>query len=298
MKFPPWTPPDLIERYKELVPKAKSEKKRIEESIGRHGHQELKIADCKGNEFRVGHYFLNDQSKLVILEKLSTAPDMKRVWERLAQRSKSFKPVYSLHGGRAYSLNLFGACIDAELDWESLPKLTRTQWKRFHEDLAASSLQLAEQLLNVSSPELLEIRRFFEKKDFEQFMEVLEGDGHDLWNGLDAYIQYALGELLGTVPGLLVKLHRRALEHAKLPQPVSQPNSPSAKANFFVRSLSAYFKRVYGQPLHAHVAIVTNTVLGSDVDEDRVRALIRSGKQTMTTLTRKKLVQLWKEIDG
>jgi hypothetical protein len=97
----------------------------------------------------------------------------------------------------------------------------------------------------------------------------LEHDGHELWQGFDSYLDYLLSELLGTVPGILVELHKRASEQAKTPLVISQPNSPSAKVNFFIRWLSDYFIKSYGQPLHTHVAAVTNVLLGSDVDEDR-----------------------------
>lgn len=176
--------------------------------------------------------------------------------------------------------------------------MIRTQSRKFYDSIATLSLQLAELLINESSPDLVEVRRFIDKDQHTHFMKELEHDGYDLWYGFDGYLDYLLSELLGTVPGILVKLHKRALEQAKTPLVVSQPNSPSAKVNFFIRWLSDYFVKSYGQPLHSHVAAVTNVLLGSDVDEDRVRALIRSRKVIVQRRTRQKLVQLRKEKDG
>lgn len=50
----------------------------------------------------------------------------------------------------------------------------------------------------------------------------------------------------------------------------------------------------YGQPLHAHVAAVTSAVLGKNVDEDRVRALIRSRKQAAKRYARNKTGEIRK----
>lgn len=296
MKLPTWTPPDLIERHQELAPKAKEEKKRSEEFKRRNLRDDRKITEYKSGEFVVGYHFLGHCGQLEILEKLASAPAMRHVWDRLSKRSESFKPLASLNGGKTYAVNLVGTCIDAETEWRSLPKLTRAESRKFYEEIATVSLGLAAQLLNASSPELLEVRRFIDKEHFETFIKGLEHDDHDIWYGFEGYLEMLLGEMLGTVPGLLMELHRRALEHSKYPQAVSQPNAASAKVNFYVRWLSDYFKRTYGQPLHAHVAVVTNALLGSDIDEDRVRALSRSKKGIIRTLLpRQKVVPFGKE---
>jgi len=224
---------------------------------------------------------------------------MQDVWEKLERRASRFKPlIRSLHGGKTCGKNLFGACVEAEIDWGATPKMTRTQSRKFYDNIAALALQLTELLVDESSRDLVEIRRFIEKEQLTHFVKELEHDGHELWYGFDGYLDYLLSELLGTVPGMLMKLHKRALEQAKAPLAISQPNSRSAKVNFFIRWISDYFIKSYGQPLHSHVATVTNAVLGSDVDEDRVRALIRSRKALVQRRTRQKLLQIRKEKDG
>lgn len=96
MKFPAWTPPDLIERHKELEPKAKEERRRREEFGRQNLPDERKLTEFKREEFVFGYHFLGHCGELEILERLATAPSMTRVWERLARRSKAFKPLGSL----------------------------------------------------------------------------------------------------------------------------------------------------------------------------------------------------------
>jgi hypothetical protein len=298
MTFFKWVPPDLSELHAELILKVKDELKQVEDFKATSTPQSGKLTDFDRADFRVGFYWLGAAEQLKILEKLISNPAMQDVWEKLERRANSFKPLMSLHGGKTCGRNLFGACVEAESDWGSTPKMTRTQSRKFYDNIASLSLQLAELLVDESSPDLVEVRRFINKESRTHFVKELEQDGHELWYGFDGYLDYLLSELLGTVPGILLQLHKRALEQAKTPVAISQPNSPSAKVNFFIRWLSNYFTKSYGQPLHSHVASVTNVLLGSDVDEDRVRALIRSRKVAVQRRTRQKLIRLREEKDG
>jgi hypothetical protein len=243
-------------------------------------------------------YFVGHATQYKIAKALIAEPGMESVWKNLQRHADSFKPKRSLNGGMTPACNLYGACVETEIRWINVPKRTRTESRKLYKNIASLSLQLTELLLQVESRELLDIRQFIDEERQKEFIKALEKDGHDLWRCFDGYLDHLLGGLIEPMPGLLLKLHKRALEHAELPLAVSQPNSPNAKVNYFIRELSEYFTRAYGQPLHAHVAAIVSAVLNTDVDEDRVRALIRARKAAIKSRTRKKMAEMRKEIDG
>ena len=295
LPFPTWAPTDLVQHLVELRPKAEEETKRAEAG-------EIRVLDKKTDlekgELYVGIRFIGHSTAYKIAKALISGPGMETVWKSLQRHKHSFKPQGFLFGGKTQARNLHGACVEAETRWINLPKRTTDESRKLHRNIAALSLELTELLLQVEAKELLDIRQFIDKEREREFLRALEHDGHDLWPGIDGYMSHLLGNLIEPMPGLLLKLHKRALHHAENPLAVSQPNSPNAKLNYFIRELSEYFNRAYNQPLHAHVAAVVSAVLNSDVDEDRVRALIRSRKTATKNRTRKKVAEIRKEIDG
>jgi hypothetical protein len=295
IQWPNWAPADLVLHAEQLRPRVEEEKKRIKAA-------KLRIIDKKAElenrQLHIGMYFVGSTTEYRIAQALMTAAGMAAVWKNLQRRVSSFKPVRSLHGGMAQACNLQGACVEIENRWINLPKLTRAESRKLHMNIAATSLQLTEQLLQVEARDLLDIRKFIDEEREKDFVKGLEKDGRELWYGFEGYLDYLLGEMLEPIPALLLKLHKRALEYANHPLVVSQPNSRNAKANYFIQELSKYFTKSYGRPLHAHVAAVVSAILQTDVSEDRVRALLRARKVAAKRFARKKLAQLRKEIDG
>ena len=295
-KWPPaWAPSDLVSRIEELRDKQREHSKRLKDA-------ELRIldkrADLEKGQLYIGRYYLMYDTQIEIGEALASSPGMELVWKRLLKRRSSFKPrPFLIAGGMTPASNLFGACVEIENNWINLPQRTRAQAREMYSSIAALSNQLIELLLEVSSRDLLDVTSFIEHARRKAFIDSLEGDGHDIWYGFDGYLDHLLGELVEPIPGLLLKLQKRALEHAQQPVAVSQPNSRNAKINYFIQALSDYFTRSYGQPLHAHVAAVVNAVLGANADEDRVRALLRARKHRQHA-TRKKNSKLEKSSTG
>jgi hypothetical protein len=140
-----------------------------------------------------------------------------------------------------------------------------------------------------------DMRGYLREDAFKTISKRLELDDS---YGNDFYLEHVLGEELLPLPVILMELQKRAVEKAGSAYGLSQPNSADAKAHFFIRSMSGYFLESYGQRLHAHVAAITRVTLGSDVDEDNVRALIRAKDVSTKSRARKKMQQLRREIDG
>lgn len=299
IRFPSWAPPELLALHAELLPKALESRKQI-----------AALKDCDVGEYdwkaaiefdavHIGHVFIGPDTRLQILEALLTTPQMQSVWKSLARRNASFKPQRRhLTGGLSQPGNLFGACVRAQEDWLEAPKRTKVKGRELYRDISAQALGLAELLLEVNSRDFHSVPRFIDAERRKEFIHGLERNEHEIWYGFEGYLDHLLGELIPSIPAILLELHKRALEEMETPLAVPQPNSPSAKLRYLVRTLSTYFKAAYGTPLHAHVAAVVSAVLKVDVDEDRVRALIRLDQQASKKAAGKKMTKLLKESDG
>jgi hypothetical protein len=295
MRFPHWAPPDLVAKYAELKPKAAAEAARI---AVKKGEGVVNVYDprkaLESGTLYVGMFFLGDQAALRVLEPLITNPAMESVWRSLNRRKGSYKPVLAFaYGSREQGGSLYGTCMEIELKWSNLPRRSKAESKRYYEVIASLALQLSELLLlDDHNIELLDTRRYIKAEQIDAFKAGLEKDDHEMWYGFDGYLNYLLGELIQPLPYYLLQLHHRVKECAALPLAVRQPKSKSAKSNYYIEHLSSYFRRAYGSPLHAHVATVVGTILDAEINEDRVRALLRSRETAARKTARKKFEEL------
>lgn len=301
MKLPEWAPPELVEIYNRLRPKAEAAVKRARKlTDAKHPVLDWKYYIESGAPLNMGNPSLSDSSLFRLLEPLITNPSMQSVWKNLQRRKGDFQHVQlGMYGGSSQCVNLAGACFQAEHRWINLPKWTRAEFKKVHEDIAARALQLCELLVHMDhSRSMLDLGKYIEEEKLREFLTALEEDGLEDWPGLDGYLEHLIGEMLPSVPKLLLELHKRALEQAKRPYVVSQPNSRSARLNFFIQQLSSYFHKAYGQPLNAYVAGIVSAIFDEDVDEDRVRALLRARRQASQTRSRKKVEERGENSSG
>ena len=66
----------------------------------------------------------------------------------------------------------------------------------------------------------------------------------------------------------------KALTFSKEEPLVRKPNSENAHIHYFVRSLSGFLKKRYGQPLHEVVATTTCVIFDQEIDTDYVRKIV------------------------
>jgi hypothetical protein len=298
MKIPEGTPKDLITRREEVRTKAEEQRRRRDAG-------EIRALDprrdLENGALYLGPFFAGSIEELKVIDALIYGRSMRSVWKTLQRRSRSFRKVPGfgpLYGGRTQSLDLLGACMEAKHRWINNPKLTRTQYRELHTRIANKAIELAELLLlNTNDRSLLDVRKYLSPEYFQNLLRALDMETE--FGGGTFYLEHAVGEGLPPLPGLLLELHKRATERVELPLSVPQPNSPDAEINHFIRVLSGYFIASHRQPLHATVAAVTAAVFDShDVDEDKVRALIRADKERVEQNTRRKLEELRRETDG
>jgi hypothetical protein len=296
-KVPTWAPDELVQLRNELLPKAQAEAERAKAGTIEIFNKRKSLED---GHFYIGQYFSAAQVRLKILDALIVSEDMRDVWRNLKRREHSFKPVFRslLVACKTPASSLYGFCIEVEHDWLNMPKRTRAESKRLHTNIAERALQLTELLLEIEDGHLLDTRKYIDPEQLTHFKKGLEKDGHEDWYGFDGYLDYLLGEVLPPVPCITLRLHKRALECAEQPLAVKQPKSPNARVHYFVRRISAYFVRSYGQPLHSHVAAIVRAICAVNVDEDRVRALIRVTQKSNEKAIRNKLAKGRARIDG
>jgi hypothetical protein len=276
MKIPSWAPLELVDAFNDLEKEVIKERARATKAFDpRRMLEEGKLY--------VGKYFLGAEMQRQILSALITHQSMKSVWAALNRRAASFKPVNMFpYGRQTAAYNLYGACLTAEFRWLNLPRRTRTEARKLYGKIATHAGALADLLLQDSqNTALLSMNTLVPKHRFEAFRNGLLDDDHPNWGGFEHWLDILVYEtLLEPLPAYLLTLEKRAKALAIQPPAVKQPKSKAAKANFFVELLSEYFTKAYGSPLHAHVSTIVSAIFNTEIDEDRVRALLRTRKKS------------------
>jgi hypothetical protein len=275
MKIPSWAPPELVEAYKDLKAKVESKPNR---PIPKYNPREALVA----GRLYVGDYFYGEARQLEVVSALIAAAPMQKVWTALERRKDSFKPVDVFpFGKKTQAHNLLGSCLLSEYHWVNVPMRTRAESKRFYEKIAGHADALIDLLLQSDfRSHLLSMRAYVSPSRIREFSDALVDDDHPVWSGFDGYLDNLIFEaLLEPLPAYLLTLVHRARDFASQPALVKQPKSKAAQANFYVERLSDYFNRAYGTPLHAHVATIVSSIFGMEMDENRVRAFLRTRKK-------------------
>jgi len=275
MKSPSWAPKELVDAYNDLKAKVESIRDR---PIRKYNAREA----LEAGHLYVGDYFFGEPRQLEVLTALISGPGMEKVWTALERRRESFKPAdVFLFGRKTQAHNLLGACLMIEYHWVNVPRRTRAESKKLYEKIASHTNALIDLLLQSENRiHMLSMNAYVSPSRVEAFAKALEEDDHPIWYGFDGYLHHLIFEtLLEPLPAYLLILRNRALDFASQPAVVKQPKSKAAHANFYVERLSEYFQKAYGTPLHAHVATIVSSIFGIEMDEDRVRALLRIRKK-------------------
>ena len=286
-RFPHWAPPGLVKHHGNLVDRI----------------QNPKAGDNPDGKFLFG---LPLRPAASLVQTLLTDPRMDRVWSSVARWSADFERRRREMAGKAYlkrgpEFFLLDCCEGAIREWARSPRLTVTQTRERYERLSEQAQALAMLLIDLEDSDLGDISGLIGEDALARGLAgVIDG-----WDGGDAgsqiapdYLKFWLSDMLGGLPRLLIELSKRAEERAETPPAMRQPNSPNAHIHYFVARLANRFTEYYGRPLHENVATVANVVLGSDIDKDNVKALLRARKAGTKRVARTRIAKLFREIEG
>lgn len=276
MEYPTWAPTELINlvefrKKRHAEPKSKfsesldvdTELRRMQEKYPEISQDEVNRTRCRLWRY---HPFLPALEGDELLERLLTRVQMKGVWEALKKRAKSER----------YAISYWQNCDSIVCAWRGNPKQSPKERRDHLRKIQASALELMHLLQN--SPEFFLYRPSSLLTDHQvaEVVEALDCCGPYEQEEMNlGYARFMLSEIIPSLDIVLMDIHRKAAEYADEAPVVRKPQSKNAEVHHFVRTLSGYLKKEYGQPLSDAVAMTACTVFGrDDIDSDFVRKLM------------------------
>ena len=276
MKYPEWAPPILVERHKSRLDSKSPErefKKRhpdaiVAEAAQKHeGMTEESIENYRRYLYRTSLGFLPDEESTTLLGKLITDPRMRDVWRALAKRIDKNVDFF----------NFIGACEGGISLWRGDLKQTAAERKEFYQEIHDTAGKLMYLMYKSDKFDFYSINALIDKKTVKGLLETLHADS-DYFEDEDENLDYAhfcLSDAIPRIQVVLTDIANKAMQYSKEEPAVRKPNSENADIHYFVRMLSGYLKKRYGQPLHEVVAATTEVVFDrQNIDSDYVRKLV------------------------
>jgi len=208
-----------------------------------------------------------EKERTEILEKLITDQRMKAVWASIARRVEI----------ELEFVHFWTICGTIIQGWHRAQKLSPKQHREYFQKIHEHALALA-QLMN----ETVEFQHssttdLIETDSIKWLLKALNASLPKFIDEEEG-ISCARAYLSTVTPSIYVVLDdiaAKALTFSKEEPLVRKPNSENAHIHYFVRSLSGYLKKRYGQPLHEVVATTTGVVFNQEgIDTDYVRKLV------------------------
>lgn len=269
MNFPSWAPTSLIEHLEKLKQLTSKFDFDIEDQVksiaAEFSLNEAAIKDLRSKLLR-SQIILPKDEGIKLIEKLISSPQMKTVWAALKKRNTSDR----------YAIDLYSVCDSIICSWRADPKLSPSE----RADQLLQIIRSAEQLESLLSKSL----DFHHYHDVETISDekiswlLEELSAESIWRNEKQNIDYArfcLHEVVPSIHVTLLNIQTNAAKYLQIEPLVRKPQSKNADIHYFIRLLSNYFRRNYGQPLHDSVAATTCTIFDrDDIDVDYVRKLV------------------------
>lgn len=204
------------------------------------------------------HLIENDHVFVKRLDKLITDTRMNQVWAAMNKRI--------MHDEQA--IDFVFACNRGINDWVTDPKQSSAERRMLLEDIASCTKKLAGLMGQSVDMRSYPISDVISDEYIEFAFGIKDPEG---LKDFRANLEFCLP----TFETVLEDIHSKALAHSKSKSQVRKPRSENAYVHYFVKTLSMYFIKTYGQPLHDSVAITACVLLDrEDVDSDYVRKLV------------------------
>jgi len=291
-KYPKWAPQILVDEYKLRTTKTAYERRihdydpdQIADNlVASESYQAMKAgylekgmsADTSTEieekiraKLNLETRSLPERISTPILHKLITDSRMRTAWAAIKKRTKEEEEFSEF----------WKTCEDGILGWKKDQKLSRKQ----HMDYCIRISKLAEEL-----SELMEKDKYFynfsagkliQRKTIQELFKMLDLPPSG-FKDENVWIDHAHHLVSAAIPRLSPILTLLSIEAVELlaneQQVVKKPKSDNAHVHYFIRTLSKYCKKKYGQPLHEVVATTAVVILDDeDISFDYVQKLVR-----------------------
>jgi hypothetical protein len=233
------------------------------------------------------------EEAVAIFVRLSSHPEMQRVW-------KTLSGVFDDAKRSPDTLAFANFCYQTIGVWRFSPKRTPAEHKHHFDKIAHDIRDVVRRI--VTEPEFGMIGQVAARVnsldsigdgDIAWLMEQIGAnpvDGRFIKNEKDAvsYVRFCLSDLFPDLYEYGEWIAEKAERIASQPSISERPNRESAERTFFVRHLSRWFRENFGKPMHEAVAGVACALFDEAVTADNVRKIVGNQPEVSTPSRRGK----------
>lgn len=291
-KYPDWVPKILIDEYELRTTKTAYERRiydhdpdQIADNLvtnenykamkaaflekGMSVNSSTKIEEKIRAELHFEAHSLPERISTPILYKLISDHTMKSVWVSIKKRAKEEEDFREF----------WKTCEDGILGWKKDQKLSRKQNYAYYKKISELAEELSELVEKDKYFYNYSVGRHIPREFIQQIFKTLDLPPSE-FKDKDAWVDHAHNLISAAIPRLSSILDHLSTEADNFlvneQQIIKTPKSDNAPLHYFIRTLSQYCKKKYGQPLHEVVATTTAVVLDKeDISSDYVKKLVR-----------------------
>jgi hypothetical protein len=277
LNYPDWAPESLVNLHKlrldsthrakrPNIPNPEEEVAEMRKDERYKSHTEEQFQKLKESMYRWRLELPFNESDELLL-KLISDQRMKEVWFSLARRRKAERD----------EIHFWRACEGAVLGWRGEPKITQKERLQILTNIQESLESLQNNMHKLKDFQHYSINKLIDEQSVKFLLENLDAGLSQIdEEERVGYASFCLQEIVPPFDIVLMDIHAKAKEYMLDTVTVKKPNSGNAETHYFVRQLSSFFQRYFGQPLHESVAITASVVLNVDeIDSDYVRKLVK-----------------------
>ncbi len=191
---------------------------------------------------------------------------MKAVWASIARRIEI----------ELEFVHFWTTCGTIIQGWRRAQKLSTKQHREYFQKIHEHALALAQLMCETVEFQHSSITDLIETDSIKRLLKTLNASLPKFEDEEESisYARVTLAFITPSVDVVLDDIATKALTFSKEEPLVRKPNSENAPIHYFVRSLSGYLKKRYGQPLREVVATTTYVIFDQEIDTDYVRKLV------------------------
>jgi hypothetical protein len=175
----------------------------------------------------------------------------------------------------------WSVCTGAILGWRGEPKNSAKEHRELYEKIYSNVVELQGLLRRSRAFHHYSITKLIDDSTVEWMVEVLDAKAFSDERKNIEYSRFCLTDVVPSIDQVFEDIAHKAKEWADMSPVVLKPRSENAATHYFVRSLSSYLRKYYGQPLHEVVSVTASVMLSDeDIDADLVRKLVATQRKS------------------